>query len=211
MVKQSLQELEKISFSPIYDIFMGQYHQRVMCSACDHINHTFPTFTNVQLTLPQSGNKPISIHNLLERFCRKETLQDCYNCDECKAKGVTAYKKTTFFRLPKVLVIQFVRFNWNGQKNSRFIDYPIWNFDMTKYVNFPQNDDEKFLYDLTAVTVHLGSTIGGHYWSISKVGRNYVKLDDERSTWISKKDGVVIGSSGHGATAYMLYYERKRY
>lgn len=213
LIKTSLEHLSKIQMSPINDIFMGQFHQRVMCSQCRHVSHTFTHFNNIQLNLPQKGSQYLSIHNLLYRFCTKEVLEDCYNCDNCNQKGVTAYKKTTFWRLPEVLVIQFVRFNFYHQKNSRFVDYPIWDLDMTKYVSYPEKSRQ--LYDLYGVSCHLGSTLAGHYWSICKVNQNWVVLDDDTHKYVANPDDIVVGSKtahrhGVGPTAYILFYQRKR-
>lgn len=210
-IKISLEHLRTVKMSPINDIFMGQFHQRVMCSECRYISETFTSFNNIQLSLPQTGHKYLNIHNLLYRFCTKEVLEDCYNCDNCHKKGVTAYKKTTFWRLPEVLIIQLVRFNIYGHKNSRFVDYPIWNLDMTKYVTYPEKPPH--LYDLFGVSCHLGSTLAGHYWSICKANGYWITLDDETHRYLAHPDDIVVGSSRQrnalSQTAYLLFYQRK--
>jgi ubiquitin C-terminal hydrolase len=75
--------------------------------------------------------------------------------------------------LPTILVIHLKRFHYAGpwrDKLNTFIDYPMQNLDLTKYVlggtagsKSPQPEkSEKYLYDLYAVTNHFGTLSGGH-------------------------------------------------
>ena len=64
------------------------------------------------------------------------------------------------------------RFHYAGpwrDKLNTFIDYPMQNLDLTKYVlggtagsKSQSEKSEKYLYDLYAVTNHFGTLSGGH-------------------------------------------------
>lgn len=205
LIKQSLDELST-EMSPINDTFVGQFHQRVMCENCRHINHRFESFMNLQLQIPSSkGSGYLSIYNLLHRYCTKEILDE-YKCDNCN--GVhRAFKVVKLWRLPNTLIISLVRFDWEGKKNSRFVDYPIENLNLTKYCSYPDTDE--ILYDLQGIISHIGNVSGGHYWSINKASEKWVVLDDSEVKNIARMDDIIIGGAGVGATAYVLFYQKK--
>jgi ubiquitin carboxyl-terminal hydrolase 8 len=201
-IKLSLEHLKNVPMSPINNIFMGQLHQRTQCRECKHTSHTFPTFIDIILPLTNTNDYQ-SIYHLLNNFCHRETLENEWNCDNCNQKKVTAFKKTTFWRLPQVLVITLGRFNMNGGKNTKAIDYPIRDLDLTKYLTYP--DNSKHIFNLFAVSCHVGTTQMGHYYTITKINHEWVILNDESVDYINRQDDIVNNS------AYILFYQRNNY
>lgn len=203
LVNQSIKTLNDshTNMSIINDLFLGQLHQRIQCGSCGNISHTFPTFLDVVLRLEKTNNYQ-NIYNLFHSFCDKETLEgeEAYNCDHCHQKKVTAYKKTTFWRLPQYLIVVLGRFDWMGNKNCRMIDYPIMGLDISKHSTYPVKSNQ--IYDLYAVACHQGNTRGGHYYTVAKVNGQWTNLNDDRFHYITKLDNVVCQD------AYVLFYKR---
>lgn len=64
------------------------------------------------------------------------------------------------------------------------INYPIENFDVTRYIDphyKKSNPSMKFVYDLYGVIIHQGSLNRGHYYSYCKNSHNekWYLFDDE--------------------------------
>ena len=68
------------------------------------------------------------------------------------------------------MIICLTRFLKEGKfshytKNNSFVEFPIENLDMEKYICGPKKNSK---YDLFAVSQHYGSMGGGHYTAICK-------------------------------------------
>lgn len=214
LIRKSLESMKGVRMSPINNIFMGQTHQEVRCTECGTCSDTFNIFKDIQLSIPQ-GKGYLNIYHLLRDTCANEQLEG-YHCETCCAnandpeKRTVAEKRTMFFRLPKILIAQMVRFDWRGQKNSRFVDFPIWELDMTDYCDYPYRG--RMIYDLYAVIYHQGNTFAGHYWTVAKANQYWVVLDDNSHKFVLDEDDVVEGTSkgvNVGPTAYVLFYQKR--
>ena len=104
--------------------------------------------------------------------CWLPALINFRNCPMCK-RPQRATKQLRIARLPTILIVHLKRFHYAGpwrDKLNTFIDYPIQNLDLTKYVlggshpsHTPNPDkSQRYLYDLYAVTNHFGTLSGGH-------------------------------------------------
>jgi len=208
LITASLKQLsDGTQMSLINEIFLIQMHQRVQCSKCNNVSHSFPYNHEIILNLNRKA-KYVNIYHLMLDFCGKEKLEG-YNCDNCNTKGVIAYKKTTFWRLPQCMIVVLCRFtqqydyqgNVTSRKNNKYIDYPVYNMDINRHVSFPNKSNQ--LYDLYAVSCHVGGTQGGHYYSIVKANKKSVVLNDEQYRHVNNIDDVVCQQ------AYILFYNKK--
>jgi ubiquitin carboxyl-terminal hydrolase 4/11/15 len=158
----------------------------------------------------------ISIEDCLERFRIEELLKDDnkYYCRSCKEHQET-FKKMDIYRLPKILVVQLKRFSKGGgsskyggigrmmtgsSKNSDLIDFPIEGLDMGKYL-IEKEAGKEYLYDLYAVSNHMGSLYGGHYTAHCK--------NSITNKWYYFNDSSVGGTSRESivcSSAYVLFY-----
>jgi hypothetical protein len=147
----------------------------------------------------------ITLDDCLQLFNEEEYLdkENEWFCKSCK-NHVNASKKLEFFYLPKILCICLSRFrkvvNYY-EKNGKYVDFPINNLQMNKYMTF--NDGKNYVYDLFGVCQHYGGTGGGHYTAICK---NY----DEK--WYSYDDSNCSLCSGEDVctrSAYILFYRRR--
>lgn len=172
-----------------------------------------PLTTSDSIKFAQST---IGIEDCLERFRIEELLKEDnkYYCRECKDHQET-WKKMDIYRLPKLLVIQLKRFSKDGEekskyggisrmmrssKNSDLIDFPIEGLDMGKYL-LDKPDGKDYLYDLYAISNHMGSLYGGHYTAHCKNSLNdkWYYYNDSSCGPVSKKDLVC-------SSAYVLFY-----
>lgn len=202
-VMTSLKQLnDSTQGSIVNQIFLGQLQQRIECSECGTVSCNYPTFLDLVLRLDHQDDRYQNINALLLSYCGTETLEgdEAYNCDKCNKK-VKAFKKTTFWRMPECLIIVLGRFDWRGNKNEQKIDYPIVNLDLTDRVTYPNKSIH--LYDLYAVSCHVGNTRGGHYYTVANANDRWVVLNDERFRYIRQLDNVVTQQ------AYILFYRRK--
>ena len=155
----------------------------------------------------ESVTREVTLDDLLEYFCSNEHLEkgNEWKCGNCN-KRVTITKKFSIFYVPKILIICIKRFSksgWGYDKNGIFIDFPIENLDMGKFICGPDKEYSK--YDLFAVSQHYGGTGGGHYTAVCK------NID---GNWYSYNDSSVSGTnaqSGVSSAAYVLFYRRKNW
>lgn len=76
---------------------------------------------------------------------------------------------------PDILVIQLKRFQYipgqyfvHREKISDVVDFPIEGLDLSQYVIGPHTDEAPPVYDLYAVSHHMGGLGGGHYTATCK-------------------------------------------
>lgn len=201
---------------------LGDFIEAVNQDEDFYLRVHFPRESKVNLRPFESGqayskiaSSALSIDDCLERFRVEELLKEDnkYYCSKCKEHQDT-FKKMDIYRLPKLLVIQLKRFNKGGgsskygmysrmmgsTKNSDLIDFPIEGLDMGKYL-LDKPDGKEYIYDLYAVSNHMGSLYGGHYTAHCKNSIN--------NKWYYFNDSSVGPTSESGiveSSAYVLFY-----
>jgi ubiquitin carboxyl-terminal hydrolase 4/11/15 len=151
-------------------------------------------------------NTNISISDCLGAFREGERLErdNAWYCGYCK-KHQPSLKKIDAYRLPKILIIQLKRFKTKNsnlgivqnQKNSTMIDYPLTG------LHFPNIDEEKGnIYDLFAVSSHIGSISSGHYVAMCNNRGNWYMYDDSNVYKLSHNQVV-------SESAYLLFYRKR--
>lgn len=154
-------------------------------------------------------NDNVTLYDLLDFFQCQEKLEkdNPWYCSRCK-KHQEAIKKTDIYKAPNYLIIHLKRFkirtnnlmtSWaTNSKNTSFIDYPVENLDITKYIIGPQKG--RAIYDLYGVVQHFGGLNGGHYTALAKNMGRWYDFNDETVSYAEK----IVNSS-----AYLLFYKRK--
>jgi ubiquitin C-terminal hydrolase len=150
----------------------------------------------------------LTLDGCLRDFCSLETLEDSWLCQqETCQKHTEATKQLQFLSLPPILIIQFKRFSHeNGlrQKIEIFVDYPMEGLDLTSLL---PSSSEDAIYDLFAVSNHIGSIYGGHYIAYAQHesnGKNeWYKLDDSITSQVYFKNDIV------SRDAYLLFYIKR--
>ena len=147
----------------------------------------------------------INLYECLSLYNSEEKLEEGneWKCKSCK-NLVKASKRLEFFYLPKLLCICLSRFKKKGssyKKNDTFVDFPIENLNMNKYIKW--NSKENYIYDLYAISLHSGWTEGGHYTAYCKnYDGNWYYYDDSKCTKISEKEIC-------NENAYVLFYRKR--
>jgi len=165
----------------------------------------------VTKNLMEKKKGSINIYDCIEDFSKEERLQkeNAWFCPKCK-KHQEALKRLEIYRPPNILIVQFKRFKikstgvvmgfLQNKKNEAFIDFPINNLDITKYV--VGNNKENHIYELYAISQHFGGLSSGHYTALAKNANSWVEFDDESVSKVNIKE--IVSSS-----AYILFYKRK--
>ena len=104
------------------------------------------------------------------------------------------------YHSPNVLIIGFNRFK-GERKNEDMIQFPIENFDISKYVIDKETNET---FDLIGVINHYGSLNSGHYVSICKnfLYNKWFMFNDSQVKEV--EEGEIVNRN-----AYVLFYQRK--
>jgi ubiquitin carboxyl-terminal hydrolase 4/11/15 len=142
----------------------------------------------------------IDVYDCINKFIEREQLAETETiyCSECK-QHLPPIKKMDLFSTPDILIIQLKRFQFvpgqyfiHREKINDVIHFPIEGLDLRKYVlGYPpkklgiereigrcdedqmEGDEEKnLIYDLYAVSHHMGGLGGGHYTATCKNSLN---------------------------------------
>mmetsp|Transcript_31534 Transcript_31534/g.35842 ORF Transcript_31534/g.35842 Transcript_31534/m.35842 type:complete len:354 (+) Transcript_31534:3-1064(+) len=142
-----------------------------------------------------------SIYDCFDVFTDTEILgkENMWYCGVCK-QDQQASKQMQIFRAPDVLTLCFKRFIGHRNsiaKNQSFVDFPLENLDLTKYII--HEGDEEYRYQLHGVINHYGTREQGHYTAFCKnaVDNEWYEFDDTRvrptsSDQIVSRDGYVL-------------------
>lgn len=100
-------------------------------------------------------------------------------CPKCKEHR-QASKKLDLWRLPEILVVHLKRFSYSRYMKNKldtFVNFPVHNLDLTKYVKQRTNASESPIYELYAISNHYGGLGGGHYSAYAKVSCHFSFLE----------------------------------
>ncbi len=190
---------------------------RLLCDP-DKYNRYRPPQHESQRATDTNGDKEISnrltLQSCLEKFTTKEQLgenDEWYS--PFSKKHVRAFKEMSIWSLPDVLIIQLKRFLYEAnamggirsvrEKVTSLVHFPIEGLNMKPYVLGPCNNSEA-IYDLYAVSNHMGGMGGGHYTAYGLNYRNgkWYEFDDTRTSEVNSQDVV-------SPKAYVLFYCRR--
>lgn len=186
----------KNQYSIIISLFYGQFNSTMTCNLCNHVYHSYDPFCTISLPI---NDETKTIYDCFDVFSKKEVLdvENKWKCDKCSQYSQAA-KKIIIWNAPKILIINFKRFDHLNRKNEAFIDYPVKGLNINKYVSNSTNA----IYNLYAVSAHIGTVTRGHYIAYSQ---------NANGTWYNYSDRDVepINESDIvNKHAYMLLYRR---
>jgi ubiquitin carboxyl-terminal hydrolase 8 len=212
MAIKNWEKFTKNEFSIIKTLFTAQLQTITCCEYCKYKNSRFEIFQNIQLDINDKCN---NIYDCFDLLTTNEVLDkdNMVYCQFCFAKN-RASRSNKIWKTPKVLIINFKRFKYNDfgmitGKNNRFIDYPIQQLNLEKYINHTSPYKSKSIYNLFAVNTHhsMGSHNSlnfGHYTSTVKnrYDNEWYNFDDDN---VSKATFNNIVNNN----AYLLFYLRE--
>jgi hypothetical protein len=162
--------------------------------------------------LRREPREPVALEACLAaEFGTREQLSaaNSWFCPKCR-KDVRAFKQIDLWRAPRSLTIHLKRFkrsdndaSWSSEKDETPIVYPDRGLDLTPWVHGFMGDS--LLYDLFAVSEHMGGVGGGHYTArvLDPLLHAWVKADD------SSVRPLYAGDSPQSDDAYVLFYQRR--
>ena len=149
----------------------------------------------------------VNLSDCLSAFCKEETLseQDPWYCSNCKDFRC-ASKKMDLFSLPDLLVLHLKRFAYTSrsrEKISTLVQFPVHGLDLS-HISGRAGEGAGGIYDLWAVSNHMGGLGGGHYTAYvrNRVAGGWYLHDDSRVSEVSEDE--IVSSS-----AYVLFYRRR--
>jgi ubiquitin C-terminal hydrolase len=207
-------------YSPLKEMFNGMTLIANKCSCCSNVSNNFEPFNTLQVSIPMiDPNKEIikqfTIEDCLDHMIKEEQFDEnnLYDCGLCGLKN-RAFTSRQLWRTPKILIIHIKRFLVDnfGNRTKKLINnikYPIYDLDISKYINDESPYKKKSKYNLIGVNLHqefgFFGTNSGHYTSLVKnrFDNNWYLFNDSHDLKkISKKEDL------QHQNAYLLFYYR---
>jgi len=194
--------------SLIVDIFQGQMRSKLTCLACKHTNVRFEPFMYLSLPITASCR---TIQDCLELYLEEEKMEGAnqWYCSKCKEHR-DATKKTDLWILPPILIVHLKRFSFDdygqlGSKNEAPIHYPVREWDLSNFVH--SRGSEHPLYDLYAVSNHVGGLGSGHYTAFAqnRFDDQWFEFNDSTYRAVDDEDKA---HHRNRISAYVLFYNR---
>jgi ubiquitin carboxyl-terminal hydrolase 4/11/15 len=108
----------------------------------------------------------------LEEFLAVELLDGSWFCkSKCKIEVESVARKMSLCVLPPVLIFQLKRFsetNGNKHKINRTVTFPLNGLDLSELTVEKYSKSTTPIYDLVAVSNHIGAISGGHYTTYAR-------------------------------------------
>uniref|UniRef100_A0A8C1ZY28 Ubiquitin carboxyl-terminal hydrolase n=1 Tax=Cyprinus carpio TaxID=7962 RepID=A0A8C1ZY28_CYPCA len=200
----------------VTSVFGGVLQNEVYCLICGTESRKFDPFLDLSLDIPsqfrikftkdQEPGPTCTLNDCLQSFTDLEELDETelYMCHKCKTRQKST-KKFWIQKLPKVLCLHLKRFHWTAflrNKIDTYVEFPMRGLDInnkTFFIFLLEN----CLYDLAAVVVHHGSSIGsGHYTAYGLHEHRWYHFNDSTVTLVSEE--AVLK-----AKAYILFYTER--
>lgn len=163
--------------------------------------------------------KAIDLRQCLDKFAEREQLgaEDPWYCRKCKER-LQAYKKMDLWSLPDVLILHLKRFSYvqgassfyshTREKIEELVAFPIEGLDLSDVVRGPIDPAAPPVYDLYAVSEHVGGLGGGHYTAVAqnfKTGKWHAMND----SFVQPIDPARLQETIVTPRAYVLFYKRR--
>ena len=166
-----------------------------------------------------NSNGGVTLQQCLDVFRKREQLgeDDPWFCDGCKTHRC-AFKTMDLWDAPRILVIHLKRFLYErvggvlGERVQREkindrVQFPMEGFDIGPMLAGKNHSKMPTVYDLFAVSNHMGGLGGGHYTAYVKSGDgSWWLMNDGTCSKVEKKDEETEVVSSH---AYVLFYKRR--
>jgi ubiquitin C-terminal hydrolase len=201
------------NFSIVTDLFTLFEQSITKCPevGCNYFASNFSNLNMLHLpTTTIDGKINATLEECLKSYIIEETLDEnnkwyCPKCD----KKVCAKKQLLIWENPKILIIHLSRFKFNGHanvKDSRLVNYPVNNLDLSDYMSPYNVNKTNSKYHLISIINHKGSYSGGHYFATVKTNNKWFKFDDSDVSYLQvpeKNNSMLVDAS-----AYVLVYMR---
>jgi ubiquitin carboxyl-terminal hydrolase 8 len=199
---EMIKQMYSKEYSEIWNIFYGVHISEIISLQNNNvINFTPEPYFMIDLPIPQNIKEP-SLYDCFDLYSEGEILEGDNAWINDKGNKENIKKKISFWSFPNILVIDLKRFKSNNSKNQTFVNFPLENLNLCKYVLGYKKDS--YVYDLYGICNHSGGVLGGHYTSYIKNANN--KWYHFNDTLVSE---VSIINSIISQKAYCLFYRKK--
>lgn len=187
-------------------------HKNVRLSGFDSRREELYEDLSMYSTSERNKNKKrTDLENMIDRFFDYDfyTFEEHeYQCEKCKKKSTSAYKKYYMYSHPSVLVLCVKKFeksksSWfsGWAKSSRDVTYPEY-LDLGNHSLYPHASKPKNCgYRLIGAVNHSGGLGGGHYTCYVRKNERWFYISDSYCKEASLKSAL-------RADAYLLFYEK---
>ena len=183
--------------SIVTDLFRIKTKSEVTCLKCNNCDTNEET--TYCLPLPLENETRTQLSTVLKDFLKEELLEGQYYCSNCEDLGPAKQRTSLCYPLPPVIIVQLKRFTFDetNDKLYTFVDYPLrdWQID----------ENENTLYDLAAVSMHVGNLKRGHYTTYARLNTSdqWYHFNDSSFELVSDVECLV------NENAYVLVYLKK--
>lgn len=206
-----IQNMYSKEYSEIIKLFSGIHVSHIISRENDTVLSMTPEpFMVLELPIKKFGiedaltksGTEIDLYDCLDSFVADEILDDDNKWLNDKTGAKECVKKNIkFWNFPDILIISLKRFNNNGRKIQKLVNFPIENLDLRKYVTGYKKNE--YLYKLYAVANHSGGTAGGHYFAyIKNANGKWYNFNDTNVSEMKLFDII-------SPKAYLLFYIKK--
>ena len=154
-------------YSPLTEMIYGLLRVTMTCKGCSKSVDSWESFNCLKMPIKTSG--PSTIEEMLTEELKEEEIEG-YACDHCKPTRTVALRKTTIWRLPRLVCLVAKRFTYDGRKIHTPITFP--NYESISFSQFFSKDSpepsHKHKYQCFAIVDHHGTSGGGHYVAQAK-------------------------------------------
>ena len=190
-------------YSEIIGLFYGIHVSTISAiNDSDTLSMRAEPFFVLSLSLPDKTCDNINIYSCIDEFCKKERLDgdnewfnEKTNTKQCVDKGVV------FWSFPEILIVHLKRWDYSGNKDTRLVNIPLENVDLTNYVK--GYNQQNFIYSLYGVCDHDGGSSGGHYTATIRTA------DDEWYRFNDASVSKIAPNAVIAASAYCLFFRKK--
>ena len=222
MHKLESQLTEIGSFHLVSDHFKGITETNLIGKqGCTHTRASHQPSLILSLAIKNKRN----LQESLESYIKGELLTgtNMLNCEECEAKVPTESTVRAHY-LPNIVVISLRRFEYSIEANRRYkltdkFEFPM-NLNLKSISNSAVLTESYYEYRLQGVIIHQGTAESGHFYSLVRKAKGWVKCNDEEITDFDEKDiekEAFGGVSSQGKSqllersAYLLIYARDQH
>lgn len=189
---EKIKQMYENDYSKIWSLFYG-VHVSTITNKNKKPSITPEPYFIISLPIPEQ--KTPTLIDCFDLYVEKETIGDSNDNNYIT-------KKIDFWSFPDILVLDLKRFHGSSnRKNQIFVDFPLENLDLSKYVVGYNSDS--YIYDLYGVCNHSGSVLGGHYTA-------YVK--NANNKWYHFNDTSVteVATNIKTPKAYCFFYRKRK-
>lgn len=196
-----MQKMYSKEYSEFIKLFYGIHVSTVSSLESNYSNISPEPFFNMQIEIGSTK----TLEGCIRNYTHEEVLEHKIDVSEEgePTKKERAKRKIEFWNLPDILVITLKRFDANGRKNKVFVDFPLTDLNLSKYVI--GYDKESYKYDLYGICNHSGGTRGGHYTAFVKnANQKWYLFNDTAVTEITNTNKI------KSPQAYCFFYRKKK-